>query len=151
VPTIEVSRRIAADPAELYALISDVTRMDRWSPEATGADWIDGEPGTLGARFRGRNRHGPFRWSTTCTVTAADPGRAFGFRVTWLGRPISFWEFRLVAHPDGCEVTECAADLRSGPVRLVTSIGTGVARRAARNRSTMEATLQALDRATRSP
>jgi hypothetical protein len=70
--TVEVSRRMAADPS-VYALIADVTRMDQWSPEAAGARWTRGEPGTVGARFRGRNRNGLLRWSTDCTVTAVEP------------------------------------------------------------------------------
>ena len=146
---VEVTRWMAADPGCVYALVADVTRMDRWSPEAAGARWIGGEPATVGARFRGRNRHGLHRWSTTCTVTAADPGRRFAFDVTWLGRPIATWEFRLTAVDGACEVRESTTDRRSRLLRAVTPIGTGVARRAEQNRRTMTRTLDALDRAAR--
>jgi hypothetical protein len=142
--TVEVSRWIAAESFGVYGLVADVTRMDRWSPEAVGARWIGGEPGTVGARFRGRNRNGLFRWSTSCTVTAADPGREFAFDVHWLGMPISEWGYRFTPRDGGCEVTERTTDRRSGLVRVVTSMGTGVAHRTEHNRRTMEQTLDAL-------
>jgi uncharacterized protein YndB with AHSA1/START domain len=149
--TVEVTRRIAADPSRVYALVADVTRMDLWSPESAGARWTGGEPGTMGARFRGRNRHGLFRWSTRCTVTAVEPGRRFAFAVTWLGMPISSWEFRLTARDGGCEVQESTTDHRSRLLRIITPVGTGVARRAEHNRRTMEQTLDALARAASKP
>lgn len=142
--TVEVTRWIAAEASGVYALVADVTRMDRWSPEAAGARWIGGEPATVGARFRGRNRNGLFRWSTTCTVTAADPGREFAFAVRWLGMPISAWEYRFTPRDGGCEVTERTTDGRSGLLRVVTPVGTGVAHRTEHNRRTMEQTLDAL-------
>jgi uncharacterized protein YndB with AHSA1/START domain len=144
VATVEVSRRIAADASLVYDLVADVTRMDRWSPEAAGAEWVGGEPGTVGARFRGRNRHGLFRWSTTCTVTAADPGREFAFDVRWLGMPVSSWGYRFTAGDGGCDVQERTTDRRSRVLRIVTPMGTGVANRTDHNRRTMEQTLAAL-------
>jgi uncharacterized protein YndB with AHSA1/START domain len=154
--TVEVSRRIAADPGRLYALIADVTQMDRWSPESAGACWVRGRPGEVGSRFRGRNRNGLFRWSTTCTVTAAEPGRRFGFAVTWLGMPISDWEFVLTVSEaagaqGGCHIRESTTDHRSRLLRIVTPLGTGVPNRTEHNRRTMEQTLAALDRAVTAP
>jgi len=149
--TVEVTRTITADPRDVYAAVADVTRTQRWSPESAGARWTGGEPGAVGSRFSGRNRHGPFRWSTTCTVTAADPGRRFAFDVTFLGLAISSWEYELAARDGGCTVTERTTDRRSWPMRLAGLVGTGVADRARHNRRTMERTLEALDRALSAP
>ncbi|HEY6796949.1 MAG TPA: SRPBCC family protein [Kineosporiaceae bacterium] len=150
--TVEVSRRIAADPGRLYLMIAEVTQMDRWSPESAGARWVRGQPGEIGSRFRGRNRNGLFRWSTTCTVTAAEPGRRFGFAVTWLGMPVSDWAFDFIPSEVGgaevgCQVRESTTDRRSRLLRIITPLGTGVPRRTEHNRRTMEQTLAALDRA----
>ena len=71
----ETSVEIDAAPADVYALVSDVTRMGEWSPENVGADWTGGTPSTEGATFEGHNRIGEREWSVPCTVTVAQsPG-----------------------------------------------------------------------------
>jgi len=70
--TGEVSMHMDATPEEVWALVSDVTRMGSWSPETTACRWVGGASGpSVGARFRGTNKRGPLLWQTTCTVTAA--------------------------------------------------------------------------------
>jgi uncharacterized protein YndB with AHSA1/START domain len=147
VATVEVTREMAGDPQDVYAVIADVTQMDQWSPESAGARWTSGAPGTVGSQFRGRNRNGLFRWSTTCTVTAADAGRRFAFDVTLVGLPVASWEYELTPSDGGCAVTERTTDRRSALVKIVGAIGTGVTRRADHNRQTMVATLDSLARA----
>lgn len=72
---------IQADPLAVYEVVSDVTRVGERSTECHAASWEDGVPGTVGAVFRGRNRHGWMaRWSRRCEVVLADPGRGFAFR-----------------------------------------------------------------------
>ena len=78
----EVSVTINAPAEKVYDLITDVTQMGRWSPECTGGKWVDGASGpAVGARFKGSNRHGLARWTTRCTVTKANPGKAFEWEV----------------------------------------------------------------------
>lgn len=106
--TGEARVRIAAPPANVYALIADVTRMGDWSPECERCEWLDGATGpSIGTRFRGHNRLGVVRWQTTCVVTAADIGREFAFTVVHdNGRDETRWRYQL--HPDGAgtEVVE---------------------------------------------
>jgi len=72
---------IAAPPAAVYERIADVTATGDRSLECRSCEWLPGAaPGTVAARFRGRNRSGLVRWSRVCEVTAADPGRLFSFR-----------------------------------------------------------------------
>jgi hypothetical protein len=114
--------RIAAPADEIYALVSDVTRMGEWSPENVGGRWLgDIATPVVGARFTGANRRGWRRWSTTCTVTAAEPGRNFAFDVAFNGIPVSRWAYEL--QPDGEEtvVTESWADRR--PARFALLVG----------------------------
>jgi len=143
---VEVSEQVRADPATVYALVSDVTRMGSWSPETTSCRWLDGATGpAVGAKFRGSNRHGPvLRWSTTCTVTDADPGRRFAFDVDYAGVPISTWSYDFVPTADGCTVTESWTDLRPRVMRVASVPIMGVADRAKHNRRGMETTLAAL-------
>ena len=73
---VQVSAQVPAPPAQVWGMVAEVTRMGEWSPETTSCRWIRGASGpAVGAKFKGTNKKGFRRWSTTCTVTAADPGR----------------------------------------------------------------------------
>ncbi len=100
----------AAPPAEVWDLVSDVTRIGEFSPETFEARWLDGASGPqAGARFRGhvrRNGRGPVYW-TTCTVTASEPAREFAFAVNGPGEVVvNTWRYRLTPNGDGTDVTE---------------------------------------------
>jgi hypothetical protein len=149
---VEVTEPMSAAPATVYTLVSDVTRMGRWSPETTSCRWLDGADGpAVGARFRGTNRHRALRWTTTCTVTAADPGREFAFDVDFAGLPIAHWAYRFEPAPGGCTVTEAWTDRRPGWLRTASVPVMGVRDRAGHNRRGMQATLGALRRAAEQP
>jgi hypothetical protein len=76
-----VETGIDAEPEVVYAAVVDVTRTGERSPECHAAEWLPGAtPATVGARFRGHNRAGRFRWSRVCEVVHAEPGRSFSFR-----------------------------------------------------------------------
>ncbi|MDQ2649672.1 MAG: SRPBCC family protein [Actinomycetota bacterium] len=142
---VEVSRSIASDPGTLYDLVSDVTNMGRWSPETTSCTWVKGATGpAVGARFRGANRARWRRWSTTCTVVAAEPGREFGFEVTLGPIPIARWTYQFEAEGDGTRVTEVWDDLRAKVLKKPSAVIMSVPDRAGHNRAGMEATLDAL-------
>jgi uncharacterized protein YndB with AHSA1/START domain len=102
-----VTVHMAAPPERIWELISDVTRIGRYSPETFEAEWLDGASGPeVGARFRGhvkRNQKGPTYW-TTCTVVASEPGREFAFAVA--PRNLNVWRYRLEPAGDGTDVTE---------------------------------------------
>jgi uncharacterized protein YndB with AHSA1/START domain len=105
-----VTVRIAAPPDRVWDLVSDVTRIGEFSPETFEAQWLEDADGPRpGARFRGhvrRNGRGPVYW-TTCTVTAADPGREFAFSVAGLGgATANTWRYSLEPTPDGTDATE---------------------------------------------
>lgn len=146
VADVEVTEQVRADPAEVYAMVSDVTRMGSWSPETTSCQWLGDATGpAVGARFRGTNRHGPLlRWTTTCTVTDAEPGRRFAFDVDYAGVPISRWSYDFAATSDGCTVTESWTDLRPVVLRVAAVPIMGVADRGKHNRRGMRTTLAAL-------
>jgi len=103
--TVEVT----APPDAVYALVADITRMGEWSPECYRCTWLDGatEP-AVGARFRGFNRMGPVRWSTTAQIVAADVGEEFAFTVLHDGdgREETRWRFRFEPTSTGTSVTE---------------------------------------------
>jgi uncharacterized protein YndB with AHSA1/START domain len=143
---VEVRRTMDGDPQRVYELIADVTRMNQWSPESAGAQWLTGEPGTVGSTFRGDNRRPWVKWSTICTVIAADPGRRFAFTVKGAGRPVATWEFEIAPRAGGCEVTERTVDQRDLLYKVTSAVSTGLGRRSVRNRQAMKHTLDALAR-----
>ncbi|WP_345497706.1 SRPBCC family protein [Nocardia callitridis] len=119
--TVSDSIVIDADPTTLYDRISDVTQMGSWSPENRGAKIAQPRAAAyVGMVFEGHNKRGAFRWSTRCTVTAADPGARFAFRVhvIGVGKPllhgrIANWEYRFEPEAGGTRVTETWNDDRT--------------------------------------
>ncbi|MBK3576393.1 SRPBCC family protein [Streptomyces sp. MBT65] len=118
--TVSGSIVIDVPPEAAYHAVSRPGDMGRWSPENLGttAGSTD-ESATQGSSFVGRNKRGRFRWVTRCTVTAADPGRRFAFRVHAIGRtrprlrgPIASWEYRFEPAGEGTRVTETWTDDR---------------------------------------
>ncbi len=95
------------DPERIWDLVSDVTKIGRYSPETFEAEWLDGATGRRSApRFRGhvkRNGKGPTYW-TECTVTDCEPGRASPSRVPRAGCSTPGAE--LAPAGDGTDVTE---------------------------------------------
>lgn len=143
-----VDESIPATPLTLYGLVSDVTRMGEWSPETTSCRWLGGVTGpSVGARFRGDNKQGWRRWSTTCTVAVADPGSRFAFDVHVGPLAISTWSYEFVAEGAGCRVTETWTDRRPQWMVRTSPVIMGVRDRDAHNRDGMRATLAALRRA----
>ncbi|MFI8348183.1 SRPBCC family protein [Streptomyces sp. NPDC085596] len=119
---LSVSDSIVIDvsPEVAYRAVSNPGDMGRWSPENLGTTpgSADG-PAEVGASFVGRNKRGRFRWVTRCTVTAAEPGRHFAFRVHAIGvgrprlrGPIATWEYRFEPAGEGTRVTETWTDDR---------------------------------------
>ena len=104
-----VTVHIAAPPERIWDLVSDVTKIGRYSPETFEAEWLEGATGpAVGAKFRGhvkRNGIGPIYW-TTCTVLECVPGRVFGFGGGPSDKPLSIWRYRLEPSGDGTDVTE---------------------------------------------
>jgi hypothetical protein len=98
----EASLHIEAAPEKVYDMVSNVTRMGEWSPETVACEWVDGATGpAVGAKFKGRNKAGIMRWSTTPVVTAAEAPREFAFKT-------NDTNWRYVFEPDGSgtKVTE---------------------------------------------
>lgn len=113
-PTVEVSERIAGDPAEIWAALSDITLPTRFSPELYRAEWLDGADGlTVGARFRGYNRHPALgEWQTECRVVEVEAGTRWVWEVEGDGGASATWAFEVDPASDGAIVRQWA---RLGP------------------------------------
>lgn len=99
---VEVSTRIDAAPARVWSLIGDPTRMGEWSPDCRQVRWVRATSApALHARFRGHNRNGRRRWTTTGTIVSFESGLQIGWNVAVAGLPISYWGYRIEPDEDG--------------------------------------------------
>ncbi|MER5938212.1 SRPBCC family protein [Streptomyces sp. NPDC001928] len=134
---------VDAAPARVYAAISDVSAIGRWSPNAT--DVAFDEPGAgprVGAWFSGRNRRDGKEWTTRSQVERADPGAAFGFVVGGAEDGIVRWDWTFRAQGRGTVVRQSWQLLRLDPVLGTTRADLDALRRYMT--SSVEATLTAL-------
>ncbi len=142
---IEIARDITASPDAVYTAISDVTRMGEWSEECYACDWQAGfDAPQVGARFDGHNRNGEQEWITQCTITTANPGRAFAFECSMFDFHFSTWGYNIEATATGCRVTEWSDDLRPESALEFSARMSGIDDRAERNRQTISGTLERL-------
>ena len=120
-PTGEVSVHIDASPAEVWDLVTDVTRIGEFSPETFEAKWRRGyDHAEVGAKFKGhvkRNGVGPTYWSA-CTVTKCDPEKVFEFAVGSDEMTVNNWGYRLEPDGSGTRVTEYFRIEPSLPMRV---------------------------------
>lgn len=96
VAPIEATIDIAAPPATVWALVSDLRNMSQWSPQ-TMKSFLRGENG-LGARFFNLNRKGLLLWPTQSKVVRYQEGREIAWRVK---ENYTVWSLRLEPTSDG--------------------------------------------------
>jgi nitroreductase/uncharacterized protein YndB with AHSA1/START domain len=94
-PGVTVEVDIAAPPARVWELVSDINVPARFSTEFQGAEWVDADGPRLGASFVGRNKREDREWQTTSFVVACDPPRMLAWNVSDPERPGAQWRFEL--------------------------------------------------------
>ncbi|MFD2416594.1 SRPBCC family protein [Amycolatopsis pigmentata] len=108
---------VAAGPAQVYELISTVSNIGKWSPNAIEARYDDGAGPVEGAWFSGRNRRAGNEWESRSRVTKAEPGVEFTYAV--LGSvpvPIVEWRWTFRPHGSGTLTTLSWRLLEADPV-----------------------------------
>jgi hypothetical protein len=142
---LEVSETVNAEATALYDLVANLPEMGKLSPENTGGKWVGGATGpTVGARFRGNNKAGWRRWSTSVKVTEADPGKRFAFHVSFAGVPIADWAYEFEGSGTTTTVREIWDDRRPGWMDKLSGVAMGVPDRLGHNEANMNQTLATL-------
>jgi hypothetical protein len=97
-----------ADIDEVWDIVRDPTRVGEWSHECVGAAWLGGATAAVpGARFRGRNRAGIFRWGRVCEILSAEP-----YELVWRTVPTALypdsseWRITLDKTEGGTRITQ---------------------------------------------
>ncbi|AZQ32244.1 SRPBCC family protein [Streptomyces cyaneochromogenes] len=107
---------VDAAPARVYELISDVSAIGRWSPNASDVAFDLGAGPRVGAWFSGRNRRDGKEWTTRSQIVQADPGAAFGFVVGGAENGIVHWSWTFRPQGRGTVVQQSWQLLRLDPV-----------------------------------
>jgi len=93
---------IGRQPEDVYAIVSDVTRIGDLSPVCRSGSWDDPDAaGKEGAWFTGHNAIGEFTWDTHCQVVVAEPGREFTFINHGLSGDAELVRWGYVFEPEG--------------------------------------------------
>ena len=103
-PLLEASIDIAAPPAQVWEVVSDVRRMSEWSPQVDSTRLRDGfEQVGLGAEFTNKNSHGELPWVTHGRIVRFEPEREIAFRIeeNWV-----VWSFVLDPYDGGTRLTQ---------------------------------------------
>jgi uncharacterized protein YndB with AHSA1/START domain len=97
VAPIEASIEIAAPPATVWELVSDLSNMPRWSPQVRKT-FVRGGETRKGAKMININRRGLLVWPTQTMVTEFEPEQKVAFRVkdNW-----TIWSFTLTPTATG--------------------------------------------------
>lgn len=116
-----VTVTVEADIHKVWEVVRDVTRVGEWSHECVGAEWLKDSTSTIpGARFRGRNRAGIFRWGRVCEVVSAEP-----YELVWVTVPSrlypdsSEWRITLDRVDEGTRIAQRFCVLRATKVLTV--------------------------------
>jgi hypothetical protein len=114
--TFTRSAWVDASPADVYRLVSDVSSISRWSPNASDVAFDEGSGPEAGSWFSGRNRRDGKEWITRSQVVKAEPGAAFSFVVGGAENGIVEWNWRIHARGRGSVVEQSWRLLRLDPV-----------------------------------
>ncbi len=102
-PLLEQTIDVRATPDRVWALVSDLPRMSRWSPQVLRTFLRGGRPVRLGTRMVNLNRRGLLVWPTQAKVVRFEPTREIAFKIRENG---TIWSFTLepATGVDGTEV-----------------------------------------------
>ncbi|UUY52592.1 SRPBCC family protein (plasmid) [Streptomyces yangpuensis] len=107
---------VDAVPARVYDLVSNVSAIGRWSPDASDVTFDQGAGPRVGAWFSGRNHKDGRQWTTRSQVVRAEPGAAFAFVVGGAEDGIVRWSWACHPHGRGTVVAQSWQLLRLDPV-----------------------------------
>lgn len=101
-PLIEETIEVSAQPERVWALVTDLPRMARWSPQVLKTI-VRGDGVGLGTRTVNINRRGPLVWPTRSKVIRFEPHREFAFRIK---DNFTIWSFTLEPTASGTRIVQ---------------------------------------------
>ncbi len=140
---MEVTERIDAAPERVWQLVGNPVELSDLTAECVAMTWVGDSSGpAVGARFRGRNRSGWRRWSTTCTIVGYEAGSEIAWDVTFGPLRVARWGYRIDPDgPAGTTIREQFQDHRGWALRVSGPLVRGTRDTDGHNRTNMAATL----------
>lgn len=114
-----VHRTLPLTAETAFQAVSDVVATAAHSGEIVQLWWerrVDPGTVTVGDRFAAHNRFLGMDWTSTSTVTAADPGRRFAFAVSGTEHPTAIWSFTLTPVDNDQVEVGYSVELGDGPL-----------------------------------
>ncbi|MGB8403507.1 MAG: SRPBCC family protein [Mycobacterium sp.] len=99
-PLLQTDITIDAPAAKVWALVSDLKNMPKWSPQCRKMKAFG--PVQVGTKTANLNRRGLMFWPTTATVTTFEPERKLAFRINENGTE---WSYELEPAGEGTKLT----------------------------------------------
>ena len=100
-PLLEETIEVSAPPATVWALVSDLPRMSRWSPQVVKT-FVRGGVVQQGTRTVNINRRGLMFWPTQAKVVRFEPHREIATRIK---ENFTIWSFTLEPTGPGTRIT----------------------------------------------
>jgi len=108
-----------ASPAQVWDVVSDVTRVGEWSHECRTAVWLDGATAAIpGARFAGSNRLGRVKWARVNEIVTADAPHELAWRTvpSRMYPDSTEWRIRIEPEGDSTRIVQTFEVLKLTPV-----------------------------------
>lgn len=107
---------VSTPPQAVYDLVSDVAKIELWSPTASHVRYDEGADAMPGAWFGGHNRRGEREWDSRSQVLTADAPTEFAYVVGGLDDGIVRWRWLIQGSGGGSVVAQEWQLLRMDPV-----------------------------------
>lgn len=136
VAPIEATTEIDAPPSEVWALVSDLRNMARWSPQNVRTFVRGGGEIGLRTKLVNLNRRGLLFWPTQAMVVRFEPEREIAFRIreNW-----TVWSYRLDPAASGGTVLTATREAPQG----ISDVSVGLTKRVLGGMDGFTAELQA--------
>ena len=82
---VTVSGVVRAPPSEVFAFLADLGNWPRWQSDMQTATLVEGQPGTIGARYRYVSKAMGQTIDSTVRLLRVDAGREVAFEGEWAG------------------------------------------------------------------
>lgn len=102
---VTVSGVVNAEPEVVFRFVADLANWPRWQDDMKLTTLVEGEPGTVGARYRYVSKAMGQTFDSTVRLVRVDPPREVAFEGEWAGMLRPLGRYLVEPAPGGSRVT----------------------------------------------